>query len=330
MGGGDISLKILYIPASIGFFHDPIDEAIVKTLEKLEVKVSVYDFVHNPDLKITTILEKELPNLVLTLHGNFLSRNIMKTIKDMGYQSAIWFVDDPYEIDNTVTYATWFTHVFTIEKSCIPIYQQAGIKSVHWLPLGTFPDYFHPINVENKYKSDICIVGTAFDKRIEIIDSLSDYLLTKKTLIIGRWWKRLKSYSKMKNHIINRLIPPGETARYFNGAKINLNIHRTADDRTAELNSKRIAAETPNVRTFDIAACQAFQITDFRTQLDKFFIPEQEIITFKNNNDLKDKIEYYLNHQEERKTIANLAREKTLNNNTMYHRLKKILTIVGS
>jgi spore maturation protein CgeB len=192
MGRGIIFMKVFYIPSGVGFFHEPIDIAIIKALRQLQIDVYVYYLVKTPELNYLSILKNINPDLVLTLHGNFLRRDIMENINQT-YNTAIWLVDDPYEIDNTLSYVRYFDHVFTIEKSCIPVYKNAGIKSVHWLPLASNTDRFKEIKVENKYISDICIVGTAFDKRREIIDNLADYLLSKKTIIIGRWWEKLKS-----------------------------------------------------------------------------------------------------------------------------------------
>lgn len=317
-------MKIFYIPSGAGFFHDPIDEAIIQTLKELNIETHIYNLVQTPDVDYLSILDNIKPDLVLTFYGARLQREIMENIHNAGYKTAIWLVDDPYEIDNTVTFAIYFDYVFTIEENCIPIYKNAGVKNVHWLPLGTLPSRFKPMNVESKYHSDICIVGTAFNNRLEIVDTLADYLLSKNTKIIGRWWENLNNYQKLSSIIINQLIPPEEIVKYYNGAKININIHRIFNI----FNQRNIPAQTPNNRTFDIAACSAFQLIDYREKLDQFYTPNEEIIIFQNAADLMRKIEYYLTNETERKKIAQLAAEKTLKKHTFRHKIKKLINII--
>lgn len=319
-------MKIFYIPSGAGFFHEPIDQAIIHTLRELNVETYPYNLVHIPDLDYLKLLEDIRPDLILTLYGTILNRNIMKNIKQTGYKTALWLVDDPYELDTTLTFAHNFDFVFTIEKNCIPFYQKAGVKNVYWLPLATWPTRFKPLDVLDRYRSDICLVGTAFNNRLALVDQLADYFLTKETKIIGRWWEKLKNYQKLQQIIQNQLTEPEEIVHYYNGAKINININRIFNI----ANSRNIPAENPNNRTFDIAACHAFQLTDYRKLLSHFYIPEREIVIFNSAADLRNKIEYYLNQSRKREEIARSARLKTINEHTFHQRLSQLIQIIGN
>ena len=318
-------MKIFYIPSGAGFFHEPIDQAILETLGELNIETSVYDLVQTPNIDYLRILHTQKPDLILTLYGSRLDRTIMQNIHQTDYKTALWLVDDPYEVDTTLSFASNYDFIFTIEENCIPLYQNAGSKNVHWLPLATLPSRFKSITVEQKYRSDICIVGTAFQNRLLLVDQLADYFLSKATKIIGRWWERLENYQRLKKNIFNQLIKPNELVNYYNGAKINVNIHRIFNI----ANSKNIPAQTPNNRTFDIAACNAFQLTDCRQMISQFYIPNQEMIIFRSVADLKEKIDYYLLHDREREQIASSARLRTLTEHTFLERLRTLIKIVN-
>jgi spore maturation protein CgeB len=128
-----------------------------------------------------------------------------------------------------------------------------------------------------------------------------------------------------KSIIINQLTPPDEIVKYYNGAKININIHRSSNDTSAVFNSRNIPAETPNNRTFDIAACNSFQLCELRNNLKEFYTIDTEIKTFNNIIDLKEKIEFYLSRETERKIIAKRANIRTLKEHTFLNRVKEII-----
>jgi spore maturation protein CgeB len=83
-----------------------------------------------------------------------------------------------------------------------------------------------------------------------------------------------------------------------------------------------------NPRTFELAACGAFQLVDERELLSECFKVGEEIVTFSSVADLKDKIEYYRDRPEERRRIAARARERVLREHTYEKRLEQMLTLI--
>ncbi|MGM0882785.1 MAG: glycosyltransferase family protein [Bacillota bacterium] len=55
---------------------------------------------------------------------------------------------------------------------------------------------------------------------------------------------------------------------------------------------------------FEIAACGTLQLTDIRADLDRFYTPGEEIVTYASPQEMIEKNEYYLHHEHERQTIA--------------------------
>jgi len=82
-------------------------------------------------------------------------------------------------------------------------------------------------------------------------------------------------------------------------------------------------------RAFEIPACGGFLLSDYRPEAENFFDLNKEIVCFKDINELKDKIRYFLKHPEERKSIADKGRERVLSEHTYIHRLKKIIKIIA-
>lgn len=101
----------------------------------------------------------------------------------------------------------------------------------------------------------------------------------------------------------------------FKCSKINLNI-----------TSKPIKTGL-SLRIFDVLACQGFLITNFQSEIPEYFEDGVDLITYDSISDLKGKIEYYLNHDEERLQIAKNGYEKVKNQYTYIHRLNQMIRI---
>ena len=80
-----------------------------------------------------------------------------------------------------------------------------------------------------------------------------------------------------------------------------------------------------NVRAFEAAGIGAFQMIDWRSGLDQLFEDGKEIVSFRNMDDLRDKVDYWLNHPQERLEIANAGKRRAHAEHTYHLRLSLLL-----
>ena len=104
----------------------------------------------------------------------------------------------------------------------------------------------------------------------------------------GAFWPRGRNHNPPLNGI--------EYINVLNQTKINLNIQAKAS----------IIADAPTMRTFEIAGCGGFQISDYMPSIKKYF---PMLSTFREASELKELISYYLDNQEEALEIANKTME---------------------
>ena len=78
----------------------------------------------------------------------------------------------------------------------------------------------------------------------------------------------------------------------FHNSKINLNI-----------TSRTIQTGIPK-RVLDILACGGFCLTNYQTEIAEYFEDGTDLVMYSGMGDLVAKVEYYLNHEEERRIIA--------------------------
>ena len=84
----------------------------------------------------------------------------------------------------------------------------------------------------------------------------------------------------------------------FRNSKINLNI-----------TSRTIESGIPQ-RIFDILACGGFCLTNYQPEIEKYFVDGEEIAIYFGERDLLEKAAYFLEHEEERRRIAEKGRNK--------------------
>ena len=83
-----------------------------------------------------------------------------------------------------------------------------------------------------------------------------------------------------------------------------------------------------NQRVFDVPACGAFLLTDYREALFELFEPEREAVCWREPKEAADMARYFLRHDSLRRRIAATARQKVLAEHTYAHRLETLVTQV--
>ena len=103
--------------------------------------------------------------------------------------------------------------------------------------------------------------------------------------------------------------------KIFEAAKINLNI-----------TSKTIQTGITQ-RIFDSLANGGFVITNYQAELYDLFTPGEDLVVYESLEDLVEKVQYYLEHEEERKQIAMHGYETVKQYHTYDVRLKQMLEL---
>lgn len=102
----------------------------------------------------------------------------------------------------------------------------------------------------------------------------------------------------------------------FASSKINLNI-----------TLRSILSGIP-LRCLDVMGAGGFLLSNYQPELAEYFVDGQEIVMYGSDDELMEKIEYYLSHEKEREAIARQGKEKIQKEFTYEKQLKKIFDIV--
>ena len=102
----------------------------------------------------------------------------------------------------------------------------------------------------------------------------------------------------------------------YSSANINLNI-----------TSVQLAHAT-NQRTFDVPACGGFLLTDYRQAAAELFEPGTEIAMYRTTDELAAQVKHFLQHDDERRAMAQAARNRVLREHTWAHRARTIINVL--
>lgn len=319
-------MKMVYVPSAIRKPFSFIDHSIIQAMKKIGLDVSLLRPGTPFEKEWVKLRKKGTPDFLLVMLGERLTLENLQLIQTFPFPKAIWYTDDPYAIDRALKSCAFFDWVFTNESVAVPVYQRNCQASVSHLALAAPDSYYLPLKkVSPMYRSQLVLVGSAFQNRMQTVMKLSPYLKKFRTRLVGPGWYRLSSSTFS---IRKGWIEPEEVCRYYNGAHIVLNIHRSFHDPYLKQNKRKVRAETPNNRLFEIAACASFQIMDHRRDLNKYFEPAKEIVTYGSLEELKEKIAFYLPRKQLRQKIAQQAYQRTLKEHLYEHRIQEMLSLI--
>ena len=274
---------------------------------------------------VFALAESEKIDTLLALAQAPLDPAGLNRLRAAGVKTAFWFVEDYRFLDYFRDLAPHYDYFFHIQgRAMEEELDKLGVEKHAYLPPAADPDTFKPIRNEEDlapYRCDLSFMGAGYPNRRSVFADLLDYDFS----IWGDGWPL---DTPLGRHVRDqgRRIPTEETPLIFNAAKINLNLHSSVFTRDLDPDGGFI-----NPRTFEVAACGAFQLVDRRHPLSRHFEIDCEMAVFDSRKDLREKIDYYLARPAERDEIASQARTRVLAEHTYQHRMTDMMAhIVGA
>ena len=172
---------------------------------------------------------------------------------------------------------------------------QNGIKAIY-IPQFTNPDKFYPSPKED-LKTDILFVGSNWHDRTSLRYAIEQGFDVS---VYGYNWENIVPPQMYKA----KYIPNDILNRYYSSAKIVLNDHRPDMKAHGFINN----------RIYDATASGALVISDYMKEIEDIY--HDCIPMYKNKDELKFLLNYYLTNEPERKELAQCARQITLQNFT--------------
>ncbi|MBA3871140.1 MAG: glycosyltransferase [Anaerolineae bacterium] len=220
-----------------------------------------------------------------------------------------------------------------IERKAARLYDLVLVNDyyhgIQWLEMGSRrmdcmpivacdPAFHHPYTLTDEQRKaftcDIAFVGTLipdnlYGQRIQALEALRDFNL-------GVW----------SVHDV-----PASLRPFARGGALG-------EDMLEVLSAAKMTVNTHgdfmryggNMRLFEAAAVGVFQIADHLPGVHQWFTEGETIVTYKDIDDLRRKVRYYLDHDTEREAIAQRARDHVYAHHTYDQRVERLEELVDA
>ncbi|MBU2101495.1 glycosyltransferase [Patescibacteria group bacterium] len=284
-------------------------------------------------------VKREKPDLFWAfMYTDELEPETLDEIKKLT-TSVAWFSDDHWRLDNYSRFwAPHFTQAITTWSKAKKRYAKYGIHNVIRSQWGFNPGLYKSVVVPRQ-DIKVSFIGMQTSHRKKIIDELREAGVD--VFVRGyKWSEGRASFTEMldifsRSKINLNLNPPMSAislksiAQIFFRRRRNLivpdfwHIHRNL--------RSYFQKKIPQIkaRPFEITGSGGFCITGGADDTENYFEPDKEIVVYKDTEDLIKKVRYYLEHDEERKTIAKAGYERALREHAYGERLEKIFEELG-
>lgn len=314
-------------------FCGPIDNPlnsgryIISALKKLGYNVIGFDYrtQDNHEAKLRTIIAEQRPHTVFTFKGEQIPPYLIEQFRNSGSQTILWYVDYPLD-EWVVQLARVHDFVVTSCEYYIKYLSKRGVSRVSWIHQGFAPDFFG-INGSfsdsvDRYYADVAMIGSMgnpqYKRRCDVL------MKVKRHGINVKWWGPHLSH-QLKNM---RFFLSG-IHRLWAGRQVHMKefadiIRHTKIFLGEDANDIPLGTCLSN-RPFAVMGCGGFYLCRRTPGIEYVFEIGTELDVYETDDEMLDKIQFYLRNKTVREKIARKGQLKVLSSYTYVQQVKKIM-----
>lgn len=253
----------------------------------------------------------------------------IETIKSLkNYTKVIQWYPDPVIPQWLIPYVKTVDVFFTMSEGLVDEFKKYN-SNTFWLTQAFEPNFFRVEKItyrdRKKYSSDITFVGN--------LGSKPQYLPRRDALLRVlnegfklKWWgpplpRKIKTIplilGKLGRAYGGEFIYNETYAKVCILAKIFL-----------AFDSMPHIKKSMSARMYTAVGCGAFYMCQYVDGIEEVLVPDKEIVTFRDYDEMIEKIKFYLPREELRKRIAQAGQERVLKEHTYEVRIKQMIEIV--
>ena len=256
------------------------------------------------------------PDLLLVVHGRrFVQRwGDRFTSWAPASHSAVWLVDEPYEVDDTSRWSHHFDTVFVNDPVTLARHHPRS-GGVHHLPMAFDPVHCHAPSDASPRRHRVGFIGGANPTRERMLLPLAQAGLL--SYVVGGPWRS----PLLRRLTLAPRIPHERTAALYRQTDIVINVFR---DRH-HFNAEGLREGAPGPRVFEALACGALVVSEAREGVCDTF---PELPTFEDDAGLLSQVERLLADPEARQQALQACQVR-LSAHRYADRLAQALALTG-
>lgn len=329
-------MKVLYI----GMRHEYGDPSrglsfeennFRSSLEGMGHAVSAYDFMERAARDGVAQMRADLVALAaetqpeLAFFFLFTDQLDVETIEAVGRAGRCptvnWFADDHWRFEDfTRHFAPAFDLAVTTDADSLQKYRSLADTRVH-LSQWACNRYAYG-KVTDELKHEITFVGQPHGDRRQIVAGLQDAGLAVECWGFG-WPAGPLGHAEMVD--------------VFASSRINLNLSNSSQAPGVKATVRRMLRLRPppprppqiKGRNFEVPGCGGFLLTERLPHLEDFFELGREVAVFERSDELAEQARYWLEHEQQRRAIAEAGHRRVMAEHTYDHRFAAIFAELG-
>lgn len=285
-------------------------------------------------------VDREQPDLMFTVvwGDDLLDAEVVRAISEQTPTTTVnWYCDDHWRFESlSRQWTPCFNYVVTTSQTALAQYDAAGFTNVIKSQWGCNPQVYRP--VESETTLDVSFVGLPHGRRREVIQKITQAGIDIQAF--GKGWDHGR-------------VSQDEMVELFGNSKISLNFAEASTGaKSSRLmkQTQQLAGKLPGGwrlqkmiresqlrtlpaqikgRVFEVPACGGLLLTGNAENLNDYFVFDEEIAVFESDDELIDKIQYYLENQSERLAVAEAGYERAMRDHTYASRFEAIFQAIG-
>lgn len=239
---------------------------------------------------LKSLSQDMMPDLFLWIES--VSGFLPVNVKGKGFPTACYLIDSHVNLKSHLKWAKYFDFIFIAQREYLNEFKKFGFNNVFWLPLGADPEIHSKKDVEKIY--NVGFVGSLntdlHQRRVDLLNRINSAVKVD----YNRCWE-------------------DEMAEFFSASRIVFN------------NAIR---NDLNMRLFEVMSTGSFLLTDLarNSGQEEMFVDGEDLGIY-NDDNIIDKVKYYLNNESEREKIACHGQQIIHNAHTYLHRVDELLNI---
>ncbi len=289
----------------------PFNLYLYEPLQKIFSKVILYDYLkRRAEIGIKSMNE-ELIALVRKEHAKYVlwisfyddvQQSTLKTIRQDGTIVVGWFFDDEWRFNSYSKYwIPYLDYCVTNAVEAVPKYKELGARVIQTIPNTGIAIDRDWSNIEEKY--DVSFVGSIDSTdRKQYINKLRGRNIP--VHLFGEGSGGYVSFEQMID--------------IFRASKINLNFSKAGPP------GPHCWVKQVKGRTFQVCMASGFLLTEYAPGMENYFEIDKEIVCFENAEEMTGKVIYYLEHEIERRAIAQAGWKRATGEHTSFHMVSNV------
>ena len=293
------------------------------------------------------------------LYSSVVYPSTIDEIRSSSVPTVNFSCNNVHQFDLVRDIASHFDMCMVPERAAQADFTSVGAKPVR-IQLAANPRVYRPYPEPRTY--DVTFVGQRYADRAEFLDHLHtngvnvrawgagwqprkalDVAHVKAALALVEderfdgIWRLLKCRT---SHLMNGAAHPADTVdssrfggprllqidliKMFSRSRLSLGFATAGDSHKAEQRLTHL-----RLREFEAPMSGALYLTEDQPELAEYFEPGREVLTYSNKDDLLDKAQYFLGHQEQAESIRRAGFERARREHTWQHRFQQLFQVLG-